>query len=766
MNDAFNRPVKRDQLPIVQGVYRGFQSEALVTAGLALAVLLLAKIVVFGDGFDFRPIFTTPVVYSGDAVFFAHMASVLRDGWINVSLRDGYPFGSELYDFPTSDSGNFLIIKLLMQIFESPFAVSNIFFLSTYPVVFVVSFQVMKWLGLQRHWAYAAAAIFTFLPFHQMRFAHLLYTMYFAVPLFFYFAYSAASGDAFGPGKSKDKLRWFGECAVLAMLASFGVYNAAFAVILITFAGLFNAVEQRRYLAVLNVIPWIVAIALGVLLNLLPNIVNWAFVGKSAEVAHRLPSEAEFYGIKIIQMLVPIPNHFLSFLADIGRWYVATAPLVNENRTAVLGLAGSVGVLLAGVVLIRKLTTTGYDRRMTIVAYILIVALFFGVIGGGGAIFAYAVSPMLRGWNRISPFIAFAAITLLFLHLQWLDSRLSMTRRVVWIAPLAAAFIALVGIADQTGRRCDECLSTNRVTYAGDRAFIELIEGIIPPGSAIYQLPYSAFPEVPVRNRMLPYEHFLLTANSAHLKSNYGVMKSYPGDLFYRELEGLPLTVQIEVLRRLGFAGLWINKKGYADNGVEIIGEASRLLGRMPDAESSNGDVVFFVLPNAKHVDVTGMRDVDIIELAGVKELSTGSSSQVMIGSQFAFNEPALPRFIKSVSGLSVAEQWGRWSDANISPSAGIEFASALPENVKLRLELKPFGPNANQPITIRFGDHTEKFILKPGNNVVVLEIARSGTPVTEIELNPFSPVAPESLGLSEDKRKLGVGLVKIEAFE
>jgi phosphoglycerol transferase len=130
------------------------------------------------------------------------------------------------------------------------------------------------------------------------------------------------------------------------------------------------------------------------------------------------------------------------------------------------------------------------------------------------------------------------------------------------------------------------------------------------------------------------------------------------------------------------------------------------------------------------------------------------------------FKEAVLPPFIKSVSGFSVAEQWGRWTDGGIAPSAGIEFASALPENLKLRLELMPFGPNANQPTTIRFGDYRQKVILKPGMNVVVLELARSGTPVTGIEVIPFSPVTPESLGLSEDKRKLGVGLVKMEAFE
>ena len=54
----------------------------------------------------------------------------------------------------------------------------------------------------------------------------------------------------------------------------------------------------------------------------------------------------------------------------------------------------------------------------------------------------------------------------------------------------------------------------------------------------------------------------------------------------------------------------------------------------------------------------------------------------------------------------------------------------------------------------------------RPGVNVVVLEPRNSRTPVTDIVLIPFSPASPSSLGMSGDTRKLGVGLVKIEAYD
>lgn len=743
----------------------GWKNWGIITA-LALAVFLLAKIVVFGAGLDFSPIVTTPIQYSGDALFFAHMASLLQDGWINVSLRDGYPFGSELYDFPTSDSGNFFIIKLLMQVVKSPFTANNLFYLLSYPFIFVVSALVFRGIGLRSYWSYAAAALFTFLPFHQMRFGHLLYTMYFTIPLLFYVGYKAASGETFLPYRSGKHTRLFVECVILAALASFGVYNAAFAVILVAFGGVFHAVSQRRYQTLLHVIPWILAIVAGVLINLLPNILHWSFYGKSPEVAHRDPGASEIYGLKFIQLLTPIPNHFLNSLAVMGKTYNATAPLVNENITAALGLAGSVGLFIAGVVLLQSFVTINADRRQNIITFLLIVLLFFGTIGGGGAIFAYTVSPLIRGWNRISPFIGFAAIALLFLQIQSYEAKWSFARHIGWAAPVVAVILVLIGIADQTGWRCDKCLEDNRVALARDRDFIERIESIVPPDSAIYQLPYQAFPESGGPNSLVAYDHFVLTANSAALKSSYGVMHSYPGDKFYRELGKRPLREQVEVLRRLGFRGLWINGRGYADGGIKIIDEASTLFGHGPDAKHGNNEVVFFRIPNPVAVELSNLNSKQIIIAAGLSELGGAEHVSMGPGSRMVFSTPNLPSFVASLTGLSGPESWGRWTDASLGPSAIVKFKEPLPPKIKLRVELIPFGPNTDKPITIRVGDHIQKINLISGYNMIVLDPGQSKSPVTEIEFTPFAPTSPASTGISSDRRVIGVGLRKIEAFE
>ena len=40
------------------------------------------------------------------------------------------------------------------------------------------------------------------------------------------------------------------------------------------------------------------------------------------------------------------------------------------------------------------------------------------------------------------------------------------------------------------------------------------------------------------------------------------------------------------------------------------------------------------------------------------------------------FSRETLPDFLSAVEGLSLREDWGRWSDANVAPSVKLTFAA------------------------------------------------------------------------------------------
>ncbi len=56
-------------------------------------------------------------------------------------------------------------------------------------------------------------------------------------------------------------------------------------------------------------------------------------------------------------------------------------------------------------------------------------------------------------------------------------------------------------------------------------------------------------------------------------------MKGRDGDMYYRSLANEPIEKQLEVIKRLGFNGIYIDRRGYADNANELITNLTTLLG-------------------------------------------------------------------------------------------------------------------------------------------------------------------------------------------
>src|SRR4030065_2363852 len=196
----------------------------------------------------------------------------------------------------------------------------------------------------------------------------------------------------------------------------------------------------------------------------------------------------------------------------------------------------------------------------------LVVVLFlFGTIGGLGALFSSVVSSSIRGRNRISIFIAFGSIAAIFLFSQIYLRRLVVsleTNRVIWIGALA---VVVVGLFDQTVPTCLACNEENKSKFLDDKEFIGKIEDVMPRGGAIYQLPYMAFPEIPPIHRMGTYDLMPGFLHSKSLRWSYAGMKGREGDLFLRALAPQPLAKQIEIIRKLGFSGIYLDRRGFAD---------------------------------------------------------------------------------------------------------------------------------------------------------------------------------------------------------
>jgi len=319
------------------------------------------------------------------------------------------------------------------------------------------------------------------------------------------------------------------------------------------------------------------------------------------QVGHRSFGEAESYGLKISQLLLPVDHDRIKAFERIKRAYNKQTPVNTENNWATLGVIGSIGFLLliGRIFLRRKQDDEEQDANKDALSHFTLAGVLLATIGGFSILFAMSVLPGIRCYNRISVFLGFFALAAFFIFLQGgLKKRLLIeSNKIIWSLSL---FFLAIGIFSQTstawGLRKKRPIMEPR--YRADKAFIEQIEATLPPHSMIFQLPYMSFPESDPVGYVYSYDHFRAPLFSNTLKWSFGAIKGRAVDLWQRKTASYPLVKMIDELISKGFSGIYLNRMGYKDNGAEIEAELSELLQVVP---LTKADVSFWDLhPYAK----------------------------------------------------------------------------------------------------------------------------------------------------------------------
>lgn len=754
-----SRPIDANGIPSLRSILAA--DWKLIFIG-ALASFFLASILMSGMPAGLIPDLSTPYSYSGDALFHAWMAQRVDEGWVFDNARSGYPFGSSFLDFPGSDGASHLIIKLLAMLGGGWVAATKLFFLMGFPVCFLATYVTSRAFGLNRCFAMTVGLLYTFTPFHFLRLQHLFYTWYFVTPLFFYLALSVYRTRK---PELTQRRTYPGKVLIaalgLASLASFGVYYALFGVIVIAFAGVLNWVKTGQLRGMSKAAVLCTAVVIGILVNVAPNLVGNLSEGHNPEVAKRSFVESEIYGLKMMQLLLPRPEHRLSTLAEVGQTYNSATPLINENSTSSLGLIGAAGFLLALLYVIFSPAGVLADERLRLVAATTLVLFLFATIGGLGSTFAMLISPSIRGWNRISIFVAFGAILFLFLLLDLLLQR--KTLRSAGYPVALASVILVVGLYDQTSPACHACNQAQKNAFENDKSFIHNIEKMLPSGAAIYQLPYIGFPETPPLHRLLNYQMMAGVLHSTSLKWSFGGMKGRPGDLFYRSLAQESMAKQIEVVRNLGFQGITIDRRGYADNADALITELTLLLQQPPQLQSNDGELVFFTLLGSAHQPLSGLPPLQIMKQANYYSDSLGTRYPAKLGDGIDFTKSHWPNFIRDAEGVSNFEPWGLWSD---EAKVTFTFTQQLPQRFTLILDAQAYASNVGQPIRVEIGDHHYSIELSSNVTQVKLVVDLKNSVADSISFFPPQPVSPKQINDTADERRLGIGFVSLRIVE
>ncbi|PPK45297.1 hypothetical protein B0G57_1053 [Trinickia symbiotica] len=245
-------------------------------------------------------------------------------------------------------------------------------------------------------------------------------------------------------------------------------------------------------------------------------------------------------------------------------------------------------------------------------------------------------------------------------------------------------------------------------------------------------------------------------------------MKGRRGDRFFHALAEEPIELQIDVIRRIGFRAIYIDRQGYADNGAAIEARLTRDLGEPPVLISNNGNQVLFDLrPLSTATPLpAGLRPDQIMERAQFVVDDQGVRDDSTLPERIDFSRNPFPDFIANARGLSGCESWGRWSDANVFPYVELKFRQPLPRHFVLHLRLQAFGPNEGKPVRVLAGAQEKTFIPASTRGRYSLYFDNSAASRT-IQIVPPQPISPQELHMGSDARRLGLGFqsLSIEAI-
>lgn len=569
------------------------------TAGLAVCLVVTAVIHKL-----WKADLSVPMAYGGDAMVTHYwIKSVYDNGWYLHNDRMGAPGGSDLHDFPMADSLHFLIIRGLCNVSSNSPMAYNLFYLLTYPLIFLSSMFTLRRLGVSREVALAGSLLFSFHNYHFFRqLGHLFLGSYYVVPLsilvvVWLFQGKLSVWETEGVDKQERRARWWrlwGSLAICALQSSAGVYFAFFACYLLLLAGLSAAwrTSQWRPVWVMGLLLGVTSI--GVAANTLPSTLFRIQHGRNVETAQRLHVEAEIYGLKVMQMLLPQADHRWSVLAKLRNRYDAWQQ-VTEASFASLGLWAGLGFVVLCAALIFRVKETDRPHIFNTLATLNLFTLLLATVGGFGALFNFLITPQIRCYNRISIFIVYFGILAVCLLAHAWGERVARAGWPRWSFGVLLGLLTTLGVYDQLPRHFKFDHARAKAPWQHDAEFFAQVEAAAPAEANILQLPYMPFPESAPIHLMYDYQHIRGLLHTSKLNWSYGTIRGREGDTWLRVLDRQALPDQLSAAVLQGFQGIYVDRLGYPDHGAELEASLQSMTDSKP-IESQDTHMAYYDL--------------------------------------------------------------------------------------------------------------------------------------------------------------------------
>jgi hypothetical protein len=602
-----------------------------VLVALAALVILVPVLELWDADFDvpFAYVRGDKGVYSfePDAPFYQMLAKGGIDhAWFTTNPDLGAPFDQQLFDFPVSmDNLNLVVLKGLGAVTGDVGLTVNVFFLLTFVAVAVSMLLVLRALGASRGVAAVIALLYTYLPYHFARgVPHLFLSAYWVVPIAGYLVLRVAStrppftterDDGMGWRArlgSRSGVLWLLACVAIA---SSGAYYAAFTVLFLVVLAVTDFIARRRTRVLASGAIAVGAIAVVAAINLAPSLVYMAVHGQDTAVVRRHPSETEFEGLKISQLVLPVEQHRVTALADLQAKSTRYTPTRSERgqQLGIIGAAGFAGLLVFLLVAIRRnrrgpppaaeeapadalddeVVPSPPDAMLSMGVLTVVGILMATISGFSILVFGFGVRE-LRSWNRISVFLAFFAFTAVAYGLDWLRRRLPNRFWTRAGFAIGLALLLVFGILDQVSPAVVPDYTATKARWQSDGTFVARVQRALPDGAEVFELPYRYFPEAPLIGNLGPYDLVRPYLHSNSLRWGWGGMLGREAD-WQASTARLPATTMLDRIAAVGFDGLVYDLGSTYRAGEPSPDTVSSALGQQPIV-SRDGELGFWDL--------------------------------------------------------------------------------------------------------------------------------------------------------------------------
>lgn len=532
-------------------------------------------------------------VHKGDVLTALVAAKVAEQGHFplfgfKIAPDLNAPFGANWNDFPLTEDVLVVLLGYLAWIAGVP-AGLNLTVMLAHVLAGISFYMACRLLRCAWEWSLVGALAFGFSRYIFAHAAHhFTISYYWHVPLCLVVCWWVVSGENLG---------WKSRRFLFAMIVAFitgmqNVYYTNMFAQFLVFGGLVQWMKNgwKGWRAALPAAALIACSAGAFVLMNADTFVYHMIHGPNPGAVERPYKWLELAALKITDLLVPPPDHSFSPFAEYGTAHqnAIVIPPGEWPPTGYLGLVAIAALVWLAVSAFRrgvKEPGTGLPMEVWMIGWILLYAGVGGLNGMAGT-FGFC---LFRGTTRYSIFIL--AILLMYGVRRMSEIRFKDPST----SYVLAGCVALLALFDQSPPRLtDRKIQAIAADVATDRTFALEMEKRLPKGGMIFQIPIMDYPESPVPG-VPSYHHFRPYFYTKDLRYAFGANKGRPQEAWQKQIAQLDVPQAVERLESYGFAGVFLNKEGFADKGETLI-KSFAAAGRAEVITSPAGDLCCIVL--------------------------------------------------------------------------------------------------------------------------------------------------------------------------